>query len=85
MATSSGSQVRRNVLRAAPDGDSAHHVDEVRAVLAAPTTVAPSRDSSFRIVCKRAVQGRRLTVVIEEISGKSHWVVVTTWEAEQYG
>jgi hypothetical protein len=59
--------------------------DEARAVIADPTTVKPSRHSSFRLVFRRSVRGRRIAVVVEGFPGKSHWVVVTAWEEGQDG
>ncbi len=59
--------------------------DDIRRVMADPTSVAPSRDSSFRLVYSRSVDGRRLSVVIEGVPGESSWVVVTTWRRGQDG
>lgn len=59
--------------------------DEAGAVIADPTTVKPSRHSSFRLVFRRSVQGRRLAVVVEGFPGESRWVVVTAWEEGQDG
>ncbi len=58
---------------------------EVEAVISDPTSLAPSRDSSIRLVLRRTVHGRRLVVVIEGVPEESWWVVVTTWERGQDG
>jgi len=60
-------------------------MEDVRTVLARPTSLTPSRDSPARLVCRRSVRGRRLDVVIEVVSGESRWHVVTTWEEGQDG
>jgi len=59
--------------------------DEARAVIAAPTTLEPSRHSSFRLVFRRSIRGRRLAVVIEGFPREARWVVVTAWEERQDG
>jgi hypothetical protein len=59
--------------------------DEVRAVIAAPATVRPSRHSTYRLVFRRTVRGRRIAVVVEGFPGESRWVVVTAWEEGQHG
>ena len=58
---------------------------EIKSVLADPTSLAPSRNSPVRFVCRRTVRGRRLVAVIEGVPGESRWVVVTAWEEGQDG
>lgn len=53
---------------------------ELRAVLARPSAVSPSRRDPSRMRWHRTVGGRRLVVVVEVYAELGPWEVVTAWE-----